>query len=81
MMGKSAPAHMETELYHLLATGQKSKTEKLIFKTCDFKDCDNGAWTYLDVKQYKQTYRNPVPLCAGEMSGAYCTGGGGYGQY
>ncbi len=52
MMGKSAPAHMETELYHLLATGQKSKTEKLIFKTCDFKDCDNGAWTYLDVKQY-----------------------------
>ena len=52
MMGKSVPAHMETELYHLLETGQKSKTEKLIFKTCDFKDCDNGAWTYLDVKQY-----------------------------
>ena len=24
----------------------------MIFKTCDFKDCDNGAWTYLDVKQY-----------------------------
>ena len=52
MMGKSAPAHMETELYHLLTTGQKSKTENLIFKTCDFKHCDNGAWTYLDVKQY-----------------------------
>ena len=52
MMGKSVPAHMETELYHLLSTGQKAKTEKLIFKTCDFKHCDNGDWTYLDVKQY-----------------------------
>ena len=52
MMGKSVPAHMETELYHLLSTGQKAKTEKLIFKTCGFKHCDNGDWTYLDVKQY-----------------------------
>ena len=52
MMGKSVLAHMETELYHLLSTGQKAKTEKLIFKTCDFKHCDNGDWTYLDVKQY-----------------------------
>ena len=32
MVGKSAPAHMETELYHLLTTGQKAEAEKLIFK-------------------------------------------------
>ena len=51
-IGKSAPAHMETELYHLLSTGQKSETEKLIFRTCDFKHCDDGTWSYLDVKQY-----------------------------
>ena len=51
-MGKSAPAHMETELYHLLSTGQKSETERLIFKTCKFKHCDDGTWSYLDVKQY-----------------------------
>lgn len=36
MVGKSAPAHMETELYHLLTTGQKAEAEKLIFKTCNF---------------------------------------------
>lgn len=51
-IGKLAPAHMETELYHLLLTGQKAETEKLIFKTCDFRHCDNGSWSYLDVKQY-----------------------------
>lgn len=51
-IGKSAPAHMETELYHLLSTGKKSETEKLIFRTCDFKHCDDGTWSYLDVKQY-----------------------------
>lgn len=51
-IGKSAPAHMETELYHLLSTGQKSETEKLIFRTCDFKHCDDGTWSYLDMKQY-----------------------------
>ena len=51
-IGKAAPAHMETELYHLLSTGQKSETEKLIFRTCDFKHCDDGTWTFLDVKQY-----------------------------
>ena len=51
-IGKSAPAHMETELYHLLSTGQKSETEKLIFRTCDFKHCDDRTWSYLDVKQY-----------------------------
>ena len=51
-MGKSAPAHMETELYHLLSTGQKSETERLIFKTCKFKHCDDDTWSYLDVKQY-----------------------------
>lgn len=51
-IGKSAPAHMETELYHLLLTGKKSETEKLIFRTCDFKHCDDGTWSYLDVKQY-----------------------------
>lgn len=50
--GKAAPAHMETELYHLLSTGQKSETEKLIFKTCNFRHCDDGTWSYLDVKQY-----------------------------
>ena len=27
-IGKSAPVHMETELYHLLETGQRSETEK-----------------------------------------------------
>ena len=42
-MGKSAPAHMETELYHLLSTGQKSETERLIFKTCKFKHCDDDT--------------------------------------
>ena len=52
MVGKSAPAHMETELYHLLTTGQKAEAEKLIFKTCNFRQCDDGNWTYLDVKQY-----------------------------
>lgn len=52
IIGKLAPAHMETELYHLLLTGQKAETEKLIFKTCDFRHCDNGSWSYLDVKQY-----------------------------
>ena len=51
-IGKSAPAHMETELYHLLSTGKKSETQKLIFRTCDFKHCDDGTWSYLDVKQY-----------------------------
>ena len=51
-IGKSAPAHMETELYHLLSTGKRSETEKLIFRTCDFKHCDDGTWSYLDVKQY-----------------------------
>ena len=51
-IGKAAPAHMETELYHLLSTGQKLETEKLIFRTCDFKHCDDGTWTFLDVKQY-----------------------------
>ena len=51
-IGKSAPAHMETELYHLLSTGKKSETEKLIFRICDFKHCDDGTWSYLDVKQY-----------------------------
>ena len=51
-IGKSAPAQMETELYHLLSTGKKSETEKLIFRTCDFKHCDDGTWSYLDVKQY-----------------------------
>lgn len=51
-IGKLAPAYMETELYHLLLTGQKAETEKLIFKTCDFRHCDNGSWSYLDVKQY-----------------------------
>ena len=50
--GKAAPAHMETELYHLLSTGQKAETEKLIFKTCNFRHCDDGTWSYLDVKQY-----------------------------
>ena len=50
--GKSAPGHMETELYHLLSTRQKSETEKLIFKTCNFRHCDDGTWSYLDVKQY-----------------------------
>ena len=43
---------METELYHLLSTGQKAETEKLIFKTCNFRHCDDGTWSYLDVKQY-----------------------------
>lgn len=52
MSGKAAPAHMETELYHLLSTGQKAETEKLIFKTCNFRHCDDGTWSYLDVKQY-----------------------------
>lgn len=51
-IGKSAPGHMETELYHLLSTGQKPETEKLIFKTCNFRHCDDGTWSYLDVKQY-----------------------------
>lgn len=51
-IGKSAPVHMEAELYHLLETGQKSETEKLIFKTCNFSHCDDGTWSYLDVKQY-----------------------------
>ena len=51
-LGKSAPGHMETELYHLLSTGQKPETEKLIFKTCNFRYCDDGTWSYLDVKQY-----------------------------
>ena len=51
-IGKSAPVHMETELYHLLETGQRSETEKLIFKTCKFGACDDGTWSYLDVKQY-----------------------------
>lgn len=51
-IGKSAPSTLETELYHLLATGQKAKTSKLIFKTEDFSHCDDNSWTYLDVKQY-----------------------------
>lgn len=51
-IGKSAPVHMEAELYHLLETGQRSETEKLIFKTCNFRHCDDGTWSYLDVKQY-----------------------------
>ncbi len=39
-------------MYHLLTTGQKAEAEKLIFKTCNFRQCDDGNWTYLDVKQY-----------------------------
>lgn len=51
-ISRSAPSSLETELYHLLATGQKEKTRKLIFKTEDFGHCDDNSWTYLDVKQY-----------------------------
>lgn len=51
-IGKSAPAHLESELYHLLTTGQKAETRKLILKTCDFQHCDDNTWSYLDVKQY-----------------------------
>lgn len=37
---------MEPELYHLLTTGQKAEAEKLIFKTCNFRQCDDGNWTF-----------------------------------
>ena len=51
-VGKTVSHRIEEEVYHLLNTGQKSDTAKLIFRTCDFKHCDNGEWSFLDVKQY-----------------------------
>lgn len=51
-VGKSAPPRMEEELYHLLITGKKPETVKLIFETCNFRHCDDNSWSFLDVKQY-----------------------------
>ena len=51
-VGKTVSHRIEEEVYHFLNTGQKSETAKLIFRTCDFKHCDNGEWSFLDVKQY-----------------------------
>ena len=51
-VGKNISHRIEEELYHFLNTSQKNETRKLIFQTCDFKNCDNGSWFCLDVKQY-----------------------------
>ncbi|MDO4308848.1 MAG: response regulator [Eubacteriales bacterium] len=51
-IGKYGSARLEGELYHLLATRQKTEAEKLIFKTSDFASCDKNGWSYLEVKQY-----------------------------
>ena len=51
-VGKNISHRIEEELYHFLNTSQKNETRKLIFQTCDFKNCDNGSWSCLDVKQY-----------------------------
>lgn len=51
-VGKSISHRIEEELYHFLNTSQKNETRKLIFRTCDFGNCDDGSWSCLDVKQY-----------------------------
>lgn len=51
-IGQHADVRLEDELYHLLATKQKSNTVRLIFETCDFEHCGENGWSYLDVKQY-----------------------------
>ena len=51
-VGKNISHRIEEELYHFLNTSQKNETRKLIFQTCDFRNCDNGSWSCLDVKQY-----------------------------
>ena len=51
-VGKNISHRIEEELYHFLNTSQKNETRKLIFQTCDFRNCDNGCWSCLDVKQY-----------------------------
>ena len=51
-VGKNISHRIEEELYHFLNTSQKNETRKLIFHTCDFRNCDNGSWSCLDVKQY-----------------------------
>ena len=51
-VGKNTFHRLEEELYHCLNTRQKSETERLIFKTCNFRQCDDGNWSCLDVKQY-----------------------------
>ena len=51
-VGKNISHRIEEELYNLMNTSQKNETRKLIFQTCDFRNCDNGSWSCLDVKQY-----------------------------
>lgn len=51
-VGKNISHRIEEELYHFLNTSQKNEIRKLIFQTCDFRNCDNGSWSCLDVKQY-----------------------------
>lgn len=50
--GKVPTLGIDKELVRLLHAGQKSDVEKLIFGTCDFRHCDDGRWSFLDVKQY-----------------------------
>lgn len=42
MVGKSAPAHMETELYHLLTTGQKAEAEEAMDNIDYYMKCLNA---------------------------------------